>query len=197
MEVLLSEDVPGLGDIGQKVTVKSGYARNFLIPRGFAVESGAKSAAALAHKMRQVEKKKRDLQVVAQELGTKISAKPLELGLRVGSGGKVFGSIRRKEIADKLSELGFDVDRRRVQLEEPIKRTGSLQVSIKLHPEVVVSLTVNVEALAATKEEEKAEADEVRTNMEEAVEAKTEQESLEVELSEANIEETIEAEPTE
>ncbi len=187
MEVLLSEDVPGLGDIGQQVIVKPGYARNFLIPRGFAIEAGSKNASIVAHKMRQIQSKKQALKIEAEEFSAKLTAQPVNLSLRVGSGGKVFGSIRRKDISEKLAEGGFDVDRRRVLLEEPIKRPGSYKVEVKLHPEVLVKLIVEVAEEKASKEEEEAETAEARVALEEnsnaaddsLEESATEEESLE------------------
>lgn len=152
MKVILTEDVLGVGDIGETVSVKAGFARNYLVPRGLAMESGSKSAGSIAHKMRQVEAKKKRLRVSAQSYGVQISGTSLELGLKVGTGGRVFGSIGTKDIAEKLCQLGFEVDRRRVILPEPIKKLGTYTVKVKLHPEVIADVVLEVKAVLVAKE---------------------------------------------
>jgi large subunit ribosomal protein L9 len=165
MEILLSEDVPGLGDMGEKVKVRGGYARNFLIPRGIAVEAGASNVAALEHKRRGIESKKRKAKVGAEELSAKLGKVQITIGLRVASGGKVFGSIRRKDISDALEQLGYPIDRRRVLLEEPIRTIGTHSVKVKLHSDVISLVTLNVEKLEASKEEEETETTMARSKM--------------------------------
>ncbi len=168
MRVVLKEDVVGLGDIGQNVSVRRGYARNFLIPRGLAFEVGTAHAREIAHKMMQVEAKKKRYKGAAEEEGKRLKNLVLKTSLRVGTGGKVFGSITSREISDKCKEQGFDIDRRRVILSEPIKKTGTHYVEVKLHPEVKVQVRVDVEAIQASREEEDKETDEVRTTLESA-----------------------------
>lgn len=165
MEIILREDVLGVGDIGETVKVRGGYARNFLVPRGLAVESGAKNAKKIAHEMRQIQSKKKNLLVEAQALANSIEQALVELSLRVGKGGKVFGSISTKDISEKLKEINFEIDRRRVLLEEPIRKVGTHFVSIKLHPEVKAKLKVVINKAEATKEEEAREAKEARSNL--------------------------------
>ena len=168
MEIVLAQDVVGLGDVGQRVVVKSGYARNYLLPQGMAVEIGSASARQAAHKMKQVEAKKKRFKVEAEKLVEQIKALTIGLELRVGKSGKVFGSLSTRDISAKLKENGFDIDRRRVLLSEPIKKIGEQSVEIKLHPEVTTELKLNVKAIKATKEDEKEEASEVKQKIETA-----------------------------
>ena len=189
MRVLLTDDIVGVGDIGESVSVRPGFARNYLIPRGLAIETGAASAKSIAHRMRQIEAKKKQLQSVATEKANELSNKTVELTLRVGKGGKVFGSITARHIAEALTEQGFEVDRRRILLNEPIKRIGSREVKVKLHPEVVTNLAVNVSAVDATAEEQQREADEAKQKIEAAADARQEEGSEE----EALLEEELEA----
>ena len=168
MEIVLAQDVVGLGDVGQRVVVKSGYARNYLLPQGMAVEIGSASARQAAHKMKQVEAKKKRFKVEAEKLVEQIKALTIGLELRVGKSGKVFGSLSTRDISAKLKENGFDIDRRRVLLSEPIKKIGGQSVEIKLHPEVTTELKLNVKAIKATKEDEKEEASEVKQKIETA-----------------------------
>jgi large subunit ribosomal protein L9 len=166
MNILLSEDIPGLGDIGQTVKVKPGYARNFLIPRGLAVELGAASARGLEHKRRVIDKKRKELKSQAEAIAERLKAHTLVMGLRVGSGGRVFGSIRAKDISDALLADGYEIDRRRIHLDEPIKKTGEKKVSVKLHSEVKVTIRINVEQRAATEEEDKQEVEAAKFSIE-------------------------------
>lgn len=175
MEVILREDVLGVGDIGEKVSVKAGYARNYLVPQGLAVETGSRRAKTVAHELRQIEAKKKSLLAGAQEIADKIEKTEVELSLRVGKGGKVFGSVSSKDIASKLQAADFDIDRRRVLLEEPIKKIGTHFVSVKLHPEVKAQLKVVIEKADATKEEEAQETQAAKAKFE-----KIEEESLEI-----------------
>lgn len=168
MKIILTEDVVGLGDIGEHVTVKPGYARNFLIPRGKAVEVGAKSAKSIAHQRWQIDAKKKREQVKAEELAATVRNIELQFGLRVGSGGKVFGSIGSRDIAEKLTEQNIQVDRRRVLLAEPLKKPGTHFVTVKLHADVKAQVKVTIEKLAATKEEEQLETEQARVRIDTA-----------------------------
>lgn len=154
MEIILTEDVLGLGDIGEKVKVKAGYARNYLIPRGSAIEAGSRMAGVAAHKMKQIEAKSKKLKGDAESFAKKLSLSNLTFELRVGKSGKVFGSVTAKEIADKLNELGHDVDRRRVLLAEPIKKVGAQDITVRLHKEVEGVVRVTVVAIEALPQED-------------------------------------------
>lgn len=151
MEVILKDDIVGLGDIGQKVKVKPGYARNFLIPQGLAVELGARRAKQLKNQMLQIEKKKKELAVSANESADKIRNTTLKLKLRVAPGGKVFGSIGARDVSKAFQEAGFEIDRRRVLLADPIKKIGVHLVDVKLHADVLTQVKVEVEELVDEK----------------------------------------------
>jgi len=171
MKVILMEDVGGLGDIGESVTVRPGYARNYLIPRGLALETGAKNANQIQHKMLQVEAKKRRLKGSAQGTAEKIRELTATLSLKANSAGRVFGSVTSKDIAEKLSSMGFDTGRRKGQLTEPLKKLGTHFVKIRLHAEVEVQLKVVIEAAEATQADEDAAVKAAKDNIEEATAA--------------------------
>jgi len=167
MNVILTDDVVGLGDIGERVSVKPGYARNFLIPRGLAIETSSASGKVIAHKMLQIEAKKKKLKATAQDKAKELEARKIKLALRVGSNGRVFGSLSAKDIAAALEAEGYDVDRRRVVLPEPIKKIGEHRVRVKVHAEVEAWVKVEVVEMAATAEEEEKETAKARAEMEE------------------------------
>ncbi len=167
MKVILADDVVGVGDVGATVKVRPGYARNFLIPRGLAFECEGASARMLAHRMRQVESKKRKMKGDAEKQAQVVRELELSFSLRVGSGGKVFGSVGAKDIAHALAEKGLLVDRRRVILHESIRKVGTHFVSVKLHPEVQAQAKVVIKSVAATKAEEELETESARHSIEE------------------------------
>ncbi len=183
MRIVLTEDVVGVGDIGETVKVRPGFARNYLIPRGFAIEAGSVSANALAHRMRQIEAKKRRLKSEALAHAKTMEDVVISLGLRVGSGGKVFGSITSRDVADKLAEQGFAIDRRRVLLSAPVKKIGAYYVELKLHPEVKVQVRLDVTAVAATKEEEAKELEEAKSALQAATPPQSSSDSGEAEAA--------------
>jgi large subunit ribosomal protein L9 len=168
MKVILTEDVGGLGDIGETVTVKPGYARNFLIPRGKALEAEARNAKQVKHTMLQIEAKKRKLRSEFQAVAERIRELTAQFQLKVNASGRVFGSIGTKDIADKLTSMGFTTDRRKVTLTEPLKKIGTHFVKIRLHPEVEVQLKVAIEATEASKEDEEKAVKTAKAQIEEA-----------------------------
>ena len=157
MQIILTEDIVGLGDIGEEVKVKAGYARNYLIPRGLAIESGSRKAGLVAHKRRQIDAKRVKIKGEAEELKKKIESLVLNFELRLGATGKAFGSIGVRDIAKKMGEEGFTVDRRRIFLSEPIRRKGEHSVDIKLHAEVMAKIRLLVEQQDAGESEVKEE----------------------------------------
>lgn len=167
MEILLVDDVAGLGDIGEMLTVRPGYARNYLIPKGFAIEARTKNAKALSHKMRQIEAKKKRLKSEAEKKAEDWKKITVTRSLRVGSSGKVFGSVNAKDISEALKiQLNLDVDRRKILLSEPLRKLGKFNVQIKLHADVVTHFNVEITAEAATEDEEKRAAEEARIQIE-------------------------------
>lgn len=162
MQIILTDDVVGVGDIGETVNVKPGFARNYLIPRGLAMESGSSSARQLAHRMRQIDAKKRRMKKECEDVAQKVRDQSLSFDVRVASGGRVFGSITAKDIADRLATAGFALDRKRVLLSEPLKKVGTHFVRVKLHPEVEAMVKVTLNALEATNAEEQTETTDAR-----------------------------------
>lgn len=173
MNVILTEDVVGLGDIGETVKVRPGYARNFLVPRGLAIESGAADARQLAHHMMQIDAKKRKMKRSCESVAQQIRELSMNFTVRVASGGRVFGSITQRDIAEKLVQGGLDIDRKRVLLHEPLKKVGTHFVRVKLHPEVEALLKVVVGSSEASASEELTETNEARSAVETATEAQT------------------------
>lgn len=146
MEVILRDDVKSLGKAGELVRVKPGYARNFLLPQGLAYE------ATPGNKKRiEAEQKARAQKVAAekqgaQELAATLANLQLTLAGKAGEEGKLFGSITAQDVADALAKQGHPVDKRRIDLDHPIKVLGFHTVAVKLHPEVHAEVRVNVVA---------------------------------------------------
>ncbi len=144
MEVLLLQDFPQLGFIGDKMNVKNGYARNYLVPRGIAIEASSRNAKELQHRMAMVEAKKAKKKQEAVDLQAKLQEVELEFKLKLGEGGKSFGSISNRDIEGALTAKGFTLDRRQIVLAEPIRTPGDVQVTARLHSEVEAKITVHV-----------------------------------------------------
>jgi large subunit ribosomal protein L9 len=144
MKVILKENVENLGHIGDVVKVAPGYARNFLIPKGFAIEATLKNTKALDHEKRQLEYKKNKVLEAAKHLAAKIEGLALTIAHQAGEEGKLFGAVTNIELAELLKAQGLEIDRKKIMLAEPIKHTGEFAASVKLHPEVNASLKVTV-----------------------------------------------------
>jgi large subunit ribosomal protein L9 len=143
-EILLLKPVDGLGGEGDQVKVRAGYARNFLLPRKFAVpvtQANRKHVDAL--KKRRAERESQDL-TGAQELAKKLEKVSLAFAVKTGEGGKMFGAITASDLHDKLVVAGFTLDKKRVLLHTPVKTLGQHIVKIKLHADVTVELTFDV-----------------------------------------------------
>jgi len=149
MQVLLLKNVPGVGNAGQVKNVSDGHARNYLIPRKLAVpatEGAVKQAEAI-----QAAAARREAKTLAeaQELARQLSATTLTFHAKAGEGERLFGSITSSDIADALArEKHITIDKRKIELDAPIKELGEKQVAIKLHPEVTAQVTVVVERAA-------------------------------------------------
>ncbi|MEJ2201013.1 MAG: 50S ribosomal protein L9 [Desulfuromonadaceae bacterium] len=146
MNIILTENVDGLGSIGDQVKVKCGYARNFLIPKGFAVEASTRNVKELEHQKRQIERKRQKLTQAAELLKQQIEAVTCDFAHRAGEDGKLFGSVTSMEIGAKLESLGIQIDRKKIQLAEPIKTLGDHEVPVKLQAGVVATIKVVVAA---------------------------------------------------
>ena len=146
MKVILLEDVKALGKKGQIVNVNDGYARNFILPKKLGLEANNKNLNDLKLKKANDEKIAQEQLEEAQELGKKIEAGKVELAIKVGEGGRTFGSVSTKEISDAIkSQLGKDIDKKKIVMKDSIKAIGSFTVKVKLHPEVQAELSVKVE----------------------------------------------------
>lgn len=142
MNIILLENVPNLGTIGDLVKVKPGYARNYLLPRKLAMVATPENVKQFEHQKRVVALRMDKLRKDALELKTKLEATSLELHRQVGEEDKLFGSVSGRDIADALNDAGFDIDRKTVVLDEPIKTQGVFQVSVKLYQDVVANVKV-------------------------------------------------------
>lgn len=148
MKLILQENIEHLGQIGDIVKVAPGYGRNYLLPKGLAIEATEKNAKALDHAKRQLAYKKNKALEAAKNLVAKLEALTIELTHQAGEEGKLFGSVTNMEIAAFLKDNGFDVDRKKIVLAEPIKQLGEYTVPVKIHPEIAATLKVKVSAVA-------------------------------------------------
>jgi large subunit ribosomal protein L9 len=144
MKVILKENVENLGHIGDIVKVAPGYARNFLVPKGFAIEATEKNAKALEHAKRHLEYKKNRVLEAAKQLAAKIEGLTIAIAHQAGADDKLFGAVTNMELAEQLKAQGVEIDRKRIVLDEPIKHLGDFTAAIKLHPEVTATLKVSV-----------------------------------------------------
>lgn len=144
MQVILKEDVKSLGKTGDIVNVKDGYARNFLIPKNLAVEANPKNIKAIEHERKKIQEIARKAKVSAEALASRISAITLTIKAKAGEEEKLFGSVTAMDIADALKKEGIELDKKKILLEEPIKRLGSYTVSAKIHPDVTATINVQV-----------------------------------------------------
>ena len=148
MKIILADDVHGLGHRGDTVTVKPGYARNYLFPQGFAYEATAANLRRLSEEKKKYDERILGEKVVAEEVARKVNGLTISITKKAGEGDQLYGSVTASEIADALAARGITLDRRRVELEEPIKRLGSHKVNVRLHRDVAAELTVEVQPIA-------------------------------------------------
>jgi len=146
IEVILREDIKTLGRAGEMVRVKPGYARNYLLPQGLAYEATEGNKKRIAAETRVRATRTQAERAEAERFATTLAGVTLPLSGKAGEEGKLFGSITSQDIADALSHAGHTVDRRRIELEHPIKAVGEHTVTIRLHPEVHAELRVSVVA---------------------------------------------------
>lgn len=146
MDIILTENVENLGKIGDLVKVKPGYARNFLVPRGLAVEANTRNLREFEHQKRQMERKLERVTQEAQVLKTRIEGVSCTFSHRASEEGKLFGSVTAQDIAEKLAAAGIEIDRKKLQLEEPIKSLGEHQVPVKLQAGIVANVKIQVVA---------------------------------------------------
>ena len=143
MKVILLDDVRGSGKSGDVVNVSDGYARNMLIPRGLAVEATPQNVKQLEKKKEAIAKKFAEDKAAALEMRKKLEEITVEVKTKAGKSGKVFGSVTSADIAEALQALGFDIDKKKIQLDSPIKAVGTTDVNVKLFTEVAGKVKVN------------------------------------------------------
>ena len=164
MRLILRKDIEHLGEVGDVVEVADGYGLNYLIPKGLALHATASTVRATQHEQRLREAQIQAAKRSAQDFAGEFSGIELEFSMRVGADGRLFGSVTNRMIEDALQEKGLEVNRRRIVLDEPIKKVGTYDVDIRLHQEVRASVQVKVmpdeaSLAAAAEAEEAAEAD--------------------------------------
>lgn len=148
MKVILTMDVKNLGKKGKVCEVSDGYARNFLFPKKWAVEATPGNLNDVASKKANEDKKKAKEKEDAQLLAEKLSSITVEVRTKIGEGGRLFGSITNKEIAEALKrKYNIEIDKRKIEVKEPIKALGNYTIHTKLHPEVSAQLKVEVKAI--------------------------------------------------
>jgi large subunit ribosomal protein L9 len=173
MKLLLKEDVDGLGFCGDEVEVKDGFGRNFLIPKGKALLATPNNLKAFNHQKRVVQSKVKKVIATVQAIADEIAKVTCTVKKKIGDTGKMFGSVTAQEIADLLKVQGVDIDRRKIQITEPIKKAGEYKIPVKLHTEVTAEIKLVVEAeqeVAEPTEEPAEHAPEVEQKKEEAKE---------------------------
>ncbi|MDI6604812.1 MAG: 50S ribosomal protein L9 [Thermoanaerobacteraceae bacterium] len=146
MKVILNKDVKGIGKAGEIVNVSDGYGRNYLLPKGLAADATKANLHALNEKKKAEEKKRQQEIEKAQEMAKKIALETIVLKVKAGENGKLFGSITSKDIQDVLNRKGFDIDKKKINLPEAIRSTGSFNVDIKLYPGVSAKVKIQIEA---------------------------------------------------
>jgi len=146
MKIILREDVHGLGNAGTVVSVRPGYARNFLLPEGKAVVATEAGVKELDHHQRVIAEKVAREMKTHQALKSRLEGLKLAIAVQVGEEGKLFGSVTAREIADLIAGQGVEIDRRTIQLGEPIKEAGSHVVPVRLHRDVTAQVKLEVTA---------------------------------------------------
>ena len=136
MEVILRQAVENLGHPGDVVTVKAGYGRNYLVPRGFAYEATPGNLKRIAQERARLEAAENERRGTAQELAKRLEEVQLTFSSRVGEEGKLFGSVTSADIAQQLAAQGFEIEKRQIDLHDPIKTLGVFRVPVKLHADV-------------------------------------------------------------
>ena len=145
MKVILLQDVKSLGKKGEIVNVNDGYARNFILPKKLGLEANGKNMNDLKLQKNNEAKVAKEHLEAARELAKQLEAGKVEVAIKVGEGGQVFGSVSNKEIAAEVKkQLGLEIDKKKVQLKDALKTLGTHKVPVKLHPEVTAEVTVEV-----------------------------------------------------
>ena len=145
MEVILKEDVVKLGSRGDVVKVAAGYGRNYLLPKKLAIEANAANKAVVVQMKASAVRRNAKEKAGAEELAKQIDAVAVNFTRKAGEGDHLFGSVTSSDIAAELTKKGFDIDRRKIQLHEPLKQLGDFTIAVKLHKEVTAHFKVVIE----------------------------------------------------
>ena len=147
MQLILRNDVPGLGKRGDIVDVADGYGRNFLVPRGLAMKAASGATAQAASMRRARDVKDATLRSAAEDIATKLVPTRISVAVRAGTEGRLFGSVTTSDIVEAVTaQTGIELDRRTLRLDEPIKAVGEYSVPARLHPEVEFPISIDVVA---------------------------------------------------
>ena len=144
MELILVQDVPNLGSLGDTVQVKSGYGRNYLIPKGMALLAKGKESKQLRHRMEYIKKLREGKIELAKEQATKLRALNLEVVRKAGNEGKLFGSVSNRDLNELLKENNFDFGRKAIVLNSPIRSVGTHEFTVRIHSEIAQLLKIKV-----------------------------------------------------
>ncbi|HYG38888.1 MAG TPA: 50S ribosomal protein L9 [Cytophagales bacterium] len=144
MEIILKEDINGLGYKNDIVNVKPGYGRNYLIPQGFAVIANTSNKKVVAENIKQASHKAEKIKTAASALASSIGDTKLEIKAKVGESGKIFGKVTTLQISDALKAKGFEVDRKKISIESEVKSVGDYVAMLDLHKEVKHKVTFSV-----------------------------------------------------
>lgn len=144
MEVILKEDISNLGKMGEVIRVRDGYARNYLLPRGLVLVADKKNLKGMEHQKRVIAAQRERVVKHAQGLSEKLASASLVIPVKTGEEGKLFGSVTNIDIEKALKAKGFDIERRKIHLDEPIKSLGEYEVPIRLAADVTATIRVSV-----------------------------------------------------
>ena len=144
MEIILREDIKGLGYKDDIVTVKGGYGRNYLIPEGLAIIASPSNKKMIEENIRQASHKAEKVKKDAEDIAAKLEGVVLEIAAKAGESGKIFGAVTTLQLADALKEKGFDIDRRRISLNQDVKQLGEYTAEIDLHKQVKQDISIQV-----------------------------------------------------
>jgi len=145
MKVILQKDVPSLGDAGDIKEVADGYARNYLIPKKMVIVASEAGSRVIEHQKKIIKLKKEKRRKASEQVASQITGKELHIAVRVGEEDKLFGSVTPIDIAKKLHEEGFEIDKRKILLESPIKELGEYDIAVKLDDGITSGIKVFVE----------------------------------------------------
>ena len=146
MEIILREDIKGLGYKNDLIAVKGGYGRNYLIPQGLAIIASPSNKKMIQENIRQASHKAEKVKKDAEDIAAKLQGVVLEIPAKAGESGKIFGAVTTLQLADALKEKGFDIDRRRISLNQEVKALGEYTAEIDLHKEVKQNISIQVVA---------------------------------------------------